>query len=97
MSITLNKDYEKGVIIAQAGSDSQSIDIPFVPNFVRVKFEGPQLTRKDDVLGEDAVYWNLVNITPTSYRLDITWSVYSQRREIHYQVAILQVDPAAAV
>lgn len=94
MSITLNKDYEKGVLIAQPGTGNQIIDIPFIPNFVRVRFEGPQLTPKGDVLGEDVVYWNLVNITPTSYQLGISWSVYS-RREIHYQVAILQVDPAA--
>jgi len=92
MNITINKQYEKGVLIARAGTGMESIDVPFVPDFVRVRLEGPQLTKKGDIAGQDEVYWNLVKIA-TGYRLDIGWSVYTSRREIHYQVAALQIDP----
>lgn len=92
MSITFNKSYVKETIIGKVGMGSKSIDIPFVPNYVRVKFEGPQLASRGGLVGEDQVYWDLVKLA-SGYRLDISWSLYSRRREIRAQVAILQVDP----
>jgi hypothetical protein len=93
MSITFNKSYIKEAIIAKSGNGIKSIEIPFVPNYVRVKFEGPQTATRCGLLGNDKVFWDLVKLPTGNYRLDISWSLYSVRREIRAQVAILQVDP----
>lgn len=94
MSIIINKTYKKDAITAKIGTGSKSIEIPFVPNYVRVKFEGPQLAPKGDIWGEDQVLWDLVKTT-SGYRLDVAWVLYSRRRKINVQVAILQIDPAS--
>ena len=75
------------------GIGTTTIDVPFVPDYIKVKFHGPELTkREDDTVGEDQVYWDLVKITPTHYQLNIGWSVYSTR-EIYYRISKLTVDP----
>ena len=92
MSKTFTKSYQKETIIARAGIGTRSIEVPFTPDFIRVKFEGPQLSKREP-LGEDQVYWNLVKTAEDTYRLDISWMLYSTRREIHAQLAVLQVNP----
>ena len=77
------------------GMDSLTIDIPFVPDYIKVDFHGGILSPKPDHMasvGEDSVYWNLTTVTPTSYQLAIGWSVYTER-DIFYRISRLTVDP----
>ena len=75
-----------------SGIGTISIPVPFLPDYVKVDFHGSAMTPKEEIMGDDEVYWNLVKITPNSYQLDIGWSVYTTR-EIYYRVARLTVDP----
>ena len=92
MKVYLGKHTETGVITAQPGISTCSVAIPFVPNYIKVKFAGSMTVCKGELLGEDQVFWNLVKVSPSAYRLDIGWSVYG-RREVHYQAAYLNVAP----
>lgn len=82
-------------IKAISGIGSTTIDVPFVPDYIKAEFQGPVLSLRpeQDLLGDDEVYWNLVAVTPTSYQLTIAWSIYSETREIYYRVSRLTVDP----
>ena len=77
-----------------SGVGSTTIVVPFIPDYIKVDFHGPVVSSKpkEDLQGNDEVYWNLTAVTPTSYTLDIGWSVYSNR-EIYYRIARLTVDP----
>jgi len=80
-------------IKAIPGIGSLSVDVPFIPDYIKVDFHGPELTQREDTtVGEDRVYWDLVTMSPTSYQLNIGWSVYSTR-EIYYRISRLTVDP----
>lgn len=78
-----------------SGVGSISIAVPFTPDYIKVDFHGPVTSSKpkEDLQGNDEVYWNLTAVTPTAYNLDIGWSTYTATREIYYSVARLTVDP----
>lgn len=73
------------------GIGTLTVDVPFVPDYIKVEFHGPAMSPKE-LPGTDDVYWNLTTVTPTSYQLTIGWSVYNTR-EIYYRVSRLIVDP----
>ena len=78
-----------------AGIGSITIDVPFIPDYIKVDFHGGILSPKPDHMegiGDDDVYWNLVPAT-NGYQLSIGWSVYTEERKINYRVARLIVDP----
>lgn len=79
-----------------AGIGTVAIDVPFVPDYIKVDFQGGIKTPKEDYFlraGEDAIYWDLSTIIPNQqYRLTIMWSTYTER-EIYYRIARLTVDP----
>ena len=74
------------------GIGAVTIDVPFVPDYIKVEFHGPAMTPKEETIGDDQVFWDLVTVTPTSYQLNIGWEIYSTR-EVYYRVARLTVDP----
>jgi hypothetical protein len=74
------------------GIGTLTVDVPFVPDYIKVEFHGPALSPKEPLPGTDDVYWNLTTVTPTSYQLTIGWSVYNTR-EIYYRISRLIVDP----
>lgn len=69
------------------GSGTLDVDVPFVPDYIEVKFSTP--AHKD---APDEVYWDLVSLTPTTYRLEIGYDVFSAR-DIYYRVSKLLQDP----
>lgn len=77
---------------AVPGMGTLAIDVPFVPDYIKVEFHGPALTPKEETMGDDEVYWDLTKVTPTKYILTIGWSTYTTR-EIYYRIARLIVDP----
>lgn len=82
-------------IKVKPGMDSITIDVPFIPDYIKVDFHGGILSTKPDHMdnvGEDSVYWNLTAVTPNSYQLAIGWSVYTERH-IFYRISRLTVDP----
>ena len=74
------------------GMGAITIDVPFAPDYIKVDFHGPAMTPKEELMGDDEVYWSLTKLTPNRYTLDIGWSVYTTR-EIYYRAAVLTVDP----
>jgi len=79
---------------AVSGMGTVTIDVPFIPDYIKVDFHGGILSPKPDHMdnvGEDNVYWNLLTV-PNGYQLVIGWSVYTER-SIYYRVARLTVDP----
>lgn len=78
-----------------AGIGTKTVDIPFVPDYVKVDFGNPVTSSKpkESLQGNDEVYWSLTAVTPTTYKLDIGWSTYTETRDVYYQVARLTVDP----
>jgi len=79
---------------ATPGMGTLTVDVPFIPDYIKVDFHGPELTKKEGAItGGDQVYWDLVKITPTHYQLIIGWSVYTTR-EVYYRISRLTVDPA---
>jgi hypothetical protein len=80
---------------AVAGIGTKTVAIPFVPDYIKVDFGSPVTSSrsKEDLQGDDEVYWNLTAVTPTTYQIDIGWSTYTETREIYFQVARLTVDP----
>lgn len=78
-----------------SGIGSITIDVPFVPDYIKVDFHGGMLSSKADHMdrvGDDDVYWNLTPATH-GYQLSIGWSVFTEERKIFYRVARLIVDP----
>lgn len=80
---------------ATSGIGTLTVNVPFVPDYVKVDFHGAFLSSKpkEALIGDDEVYWNLTAVTPTTYRLDIGWSIYSESRLIYYRASRLAVDP----
>jgi len=81
-----------GTIKAEPGVGFTTIDIPFVPEYIKAVFHGPATPNGDDLLGEDKVYWDLTKVSETGYELTIAWSVYDTRK-IYYRAAQLLVAP----
>ena len=77
---------------AEPGMDTRVIDVPFVPDYIKVEFHGPIKTPKNELMGDDGIYWNLISVTPTSYQLAIGWSTYYER-DIYFRISRLTVDP----
>jgi len=79
-----------------AGIGVTVIDVPFVPDYIKVDFQGAILTPKEDHFdrtGTDDLFWNLTTVVPNSqYQLTIMWSTYTER-EIYCRAARLTVDP----
>jgi len=69
------------------GSGIIDLDVPFVPDYIEVKFSTPGF--KD---APDAVAWDLVSVTPTTYRLEIGYDAFSAR-DIYCRVSKLSQDP----
>ena len=92
MSIYFGKHNVSGTIKAISGMDTITVNVPFVPDYVKVEFHGPVLTPRDETQGDDEVFWDLTKVTATSYQLSIGWSVY-ETREIYYRASKLLVDP----
>jgi hypothetical protein len=70
-----------------AGSGSLVVDIPFVPEYIKVKFIDADHTRAHDDLRYDILYTGNVNMP---YQATITWSVAAGRpRRIKYTFAKL--------
>lgn len=69
------------------GSGTIDIDVPFVPDYIKVGFSTPG--HKD---APDTVAWDLVSVTPTSYRLEIGYDVFSER-DIYCRISKLSQDP----
>lgn len=75
-----------------AGADFTTVDIPFIPDYIKVEFVGGS-TANPEAVGEDNVYWSIAPLTPTSYQLSIGWEIYSETRHIYYRASRLNVDP----
>ena len=69
------------------GSGTLDVDIPFVPDYIKVQFSSPG--HKD---APDEVYWDLISVTPTSYKLEIGYTTFSER-DIYCRVSKLSQDP----
>lgn len=83
------------VFDASPGIGSISVSVPFVPDYIKVDFHDVEVSKRDGLLvpiGEDQIYWNLSMMSPTTYQLDIGWSVYTGRK-IYYRLSQLTVDP----
>jgi len=78
-----------------SGIGAISVDIPFIPDYIKVDFANPVTSSKpkESLVGNDEVYWSLTAVTPTTYKLDIGWSTYTETRDVYYQIARLNVDP----
>ena len=85
MSKYFGKQHLEGDIKAIPGIDMRTVDIPFVPDYIKVDFHGSHTAN-------DEIYWNLTKVDETSYQLDIAWSVYDEKH-LYYRVAKLLVDP----
>ena len=78
----------------EPGQGSITVDVPFIPDYIRVRFHGGILSPKPDhpeTVGEDSVYWDLANV-PGGCQLSIGWSVYTERL-VHFRVSRLTVEP----
>ena len=85
MSKYFGKHQLGGDIKANPGIDFITIDIPFVPDYIKVDFQGAHTN-------DDEIFWDLTKVDATSYQLDIAWSVYAEKH-LYYRVAKLLVDP----
>jgi len=82
-------------IKAYSGMGTIVVDVPFLPDYIKVDFHGGILSPKPDHMenvGNDSVYWNLLTVAPNKYQLAIGWSVYTER-DIYYRISQLTVDP----
>jgi len=84
MSKYFGKHHLHGDIKAMPGIDFTSVDIPFVPDYIKVEFHGASTN-------DDMVYWNLIR-ADEGYVLELGWSVFEERH-LHYRIAKLNVDP----
>lgn len=92
MATYFGKHNLSGTIKAVPGLGTQTLDVPFIPDYIKVEFHGAVTTSRDATIADDEVYWDLTTTTPHSYQLAIGWSVYDTR-EIYYRIARLTVDP----
>ena len=79
------------IVKKQAGTDHFHVDIPFVPDYIRVDFH--DIKHKPDV---DTLQWDLVATSPTTYQLTVTYDVHEER-DIRYVVAKLPRDPEMTI
>lgn len=79
-----------------AGIGTIVVDVPFVPDYIKVDFQdGIETPKKDYFLraGTDELFWDLSTVVPNRhYRLTIMWATYTERK-IYYRAARLTVDP----
>jgi len=69
-----------------------TVDIPFVPDYIKVDFHGPALSPKEELMGDDRIFWDLVTVSANSYQINIGWETYTTR-QVYYRIAKLTVDP----
>lgn len=85
MSKYFGKHHLEGDIKAIPGIDMVTVDIPFIPDYIKVDFHGAHTDT-------DEIYWDLTKVDATSYQLSIAWSIYDEKH-LYYRVAKLLTDP----
>lgn len=60
------------------------VDIPFVPDYIKVKFLDMEHKRETDT-----ITWALVYIAPDQYQLTINYNTHADPRRLRYLVAKL--------
>ena len=76
-----------GALRVLPGSGTTVMDIPFIPEFIRVEFLDADHTRGVDSLDYDLVY---IGDPTVKYQIEITWKVAGTKpRSFRYTVAKL--------
>lgn len=60
------------------------VDVPFTPNYIRVKFLDVEHQRETDT-----ITWNLVYVSPNQYQLTINYNTHAQPRKLRFLIAKL--------